>query len=494
MTTTNPDTSSPKRGDERLLVARAANGDAEAVERLYKLYEARLFTFCHRVMGSRPDGADATQEAFANAIWHLPGTGEGEIDFNTSLFIAANAACFDLLDEPSREIAAQKNLALDANMDLSRKQRAVLALREIAKFDYGQIADAMSIDGSVVARLILRARLNYAKHLRAEQRRRTGIEIQPDDETVHDATDIYRAIPPAVAPAALYGSATAKANEMLSQRLRGPEPEPVADRAARVPATEAVVTRAKSLVHDLRHGRLTSRAALAGFGHGARSTVRSFANVWSSPRAAFDDLRRRPLAPVVASSALAALASLLIVSGLGDAVVKQARIIVTPAVRTIQPAASPPAKRDKESPVAQGARAVGFPVLGVLTPRDFIIPRRGTPLADRGPQHIKRGAPRKKSGPRSKRNGGGSILLPVPAVPQSSEPQPSNGQPDGHPQDPSPSDKPNKPEHDPPDQPPDPKPDPPPDSNPDPPPDPVPDPPPVEPPVCIGLPGCIPPY
>ncbi|HEV7918737.1 MAG TPA: sigma-70 family RNA polymerase sigma factor [Solirubrobacterales bacterium] len=266
-------------GEERLLVARAADGDTAAIERLYDAYERKLFNYCHRITGNREDSADATQEAFCNVISRLPGLDVDKLKFGAFLFTTARNACLDLIQqsrraEPTEEVpedqfavapveidperalltADQQRAAREANNLLPEKQRAVLALREVAELSYDDIAQTMQMNSNAVARLISRARLNFFKQLRSaavvipslDEAGRRAIELVSarqdgriaDDElswleqhlrhnessrinaeAVQEATVLYRAIGPVAVIAALKGEAIARASEMVSQQL-----------------------------------------------------------------------------------------------------------------------------------------------------------------------------------------------------------------------------------------------------------------------------------
>src|SRR5258705_10459107 len=59
-----------RRSDERL-VALIRQGDAAAFEVLYDRYHLRILSFCRHMLGSQPDGQDATQHAFVPLHLHI---------------------------------------------------------------------------------------------------------------------------------------------------------------------------------------------------------------------------------------------------------------------------------------------------------------------------------------------------------------------------------------------------------------------------------------
>ena len=59
-----------RRTDERL-VEMVRQGDAAAFEVLYDRYHLRILSFCRHMLGSQPDGEDATQHAFVALHRHI---------------------------------------------------------------------------------------------------------------------------------------------------------------------------------------------------------------------------------------------------------------------------------------------------------------------------------------------------------------------------------------------------------------------------------------
>lgn len=265
---------------ERKLAARAADGDSDAVGELYDAYERKLFGYCTRITGNPEDAADATQEAFCNVIQRLPGLDTETLNFGAYLFTSARNACMDLLKaqgrfqttdevpedpfgqapietEPERALLTgeQQRAAREANAALPEKQRAVLAMREIAELSYDDIALALDMNQNSVAQLISRARLNFQKQLRAgsvvlaptgpdDQRAleltaaRMDGQIKDEDlswlnahlqqsevsrvnaEAMQESTKLYRAIGPIVVLAGLREVAVARASESVRQGER----------------------------------------------------------------------------------------------------------------------------------------------------------------------------------------------------------------------------------------------------------------------------------
>src|SRR3989442_4840035 len=94
-----------ERGDteeEARLARAAAAGDGAAFATLYDRYESRIFNFCHRLLGSRDDAADATQDAFLKVLQRLPKLEGRELNFSAYLFTAARNASYDMIGKRKR--------------------------------------------------------------------------------------------------------------------------------------------------------------------------------------------------------------------------------------------------------------------------------------------------------------------------------------------------------------------------------------------------------
>lgn len=198
---------------ERQLAERAADGDNDAVGELYDAYEKRLFGYCSRMLGNPDDAADATQEAFCNVIQRLPGLDTKQLNFGAYLFTAARNASLDILksqgrfqstdevpedpfavapleSDPERALLTgdQMRAAREANSRLPEKQRAALALREVAELSYDDIGEALDMNQNAVAQLISRARLNFGKQLRIG-----AVVVAPQGDEAQRALDLAAA-------------------------------------------------------------------------------------------------------------------------------------------------------------------------------------------------------------------------------------------------------------------------------------------------------------
>jgi RNA polymerase sigma factor (sigma-70 family) len=190
--------------DDSALAQRAAAGDGDAFAELYERHESRAFNLCYRILGSRDDAADATQEAFVGVLRRLPQLAGRDFAFGSYVLTSARNACYDLIErrkrtQPSDEIPEsatpmgggvggggigfdpgdpeddpERKMLLEArteeirvaNLTLPERQREVLALRELEELSYDEIAELMDMNRNSVAQLISRARINLRDALR----------------------------------------------------------------------------------------------------------------------------------------------------------------------------------------------------------------------------------------------------------------------------------------------------------------------------------------
>jgi RNA polymerase sigma factor (sigma-70 family) len=190
--------------DDSALAKRAAAGDGDAFAELYERHESRVFNLCYRILGSRDDAADATQDAFVGVLRRLPQMEGRDLAFGSYVLTSARNACYDLIErrkrtQPSDEIPEaatpmgggvggggvgfdpgdpeddpERKVLLEArtdeirvaNLTLPERQREVLALRELEELSYDEIAELMDMNRNSVAQLISRARINLRDALR----------------------------------------------------------------------------------------------------------------------------------------------------------------------------------------------------------------------------------------------------------------------------------------------------------------------------------------
>jgi len=176
------------------LVARARDGDMNAFTELVQRYERPITNFCQRMVRSREDAEDITQESFLRVHRYLQRL-RPEAKFSTLLFgIARNLALnfirdsgrrgrgvtFSLTDQDMQEKTLEDeslrpdrsarlreiDSMIEAGMALlSPKHREVLILRELNGLDYSTIADIVKCRKGTVKSRIARAREQLRVHM-----------------------------------------------------------------------------------------------------------------------------------------------------------------------------------------------------------------------------------------------------------------------------------------------------------------------------------------
>ena len=164
--------------DEAILVQAAQDGDLVAFEQLVRRHQAAVFRVALRMLGSRSDAQDVTQETFVRAWRHLDRF-RRDSTVSTWLYRIATRRCLNLIAarqptielseadlEPARpdpaETAEQRErlrAVTDAIARLSPEQRAALVLREFEGLAYEQIAEVLNTSVPAIKGRIHRARL-----------------------------------------------------------------------------------------------------------------------------------------------------------------------------------------------------------------------------------------------------------------------------------------------------------------------------------------------
>jgi len=165
---------------DRECVALSQQGDHGAFGTLVRRYQDRVYRFILRMVGSRDEALELTQEAFIKAWEALPGW-QPEAEFRTWLFrIASNTATdtlrrrrvvqFVALDEdydvpgdgpdPEAQLQARQRLqALEAALNrLPQEQREIVLLREMEDMSYSEISATLGISEGTVKSRLARAR------------------------------------------------------------------------------------------------------------------------------------------------------------------------------------------------------------------------------------------------------------------------------------------------------------------------------------------------
>jgi RNA polymerase sigma factor (sigma-70 family) len=164
---------------EYRLVVQAQAGDPRAFGALVRKYQDRVFRFVLRMVGSREEAMDLTQDTFIKAHRALP-QWRPQAQFRTWLFRIAHNATLDLLRRrqcidfvnldaldadaagadlaplPEQALAGRQSIALleQSLRELAAEQREVLLLRELEDMSYADIAVLLDIaEGTVKSRL-----------------------------------------------------------------------------------------------------------------------------------------------------------------------------------------------------------------------------------------------------------------------------------------------------------------------------------------------------
>jgi RNA polymerase sigma-70 factor (ECF subfamily) len=184
------------RDEDSVLIRRALNGDQRSFRRLRAKYHDAIFNLISRMIRSRAEVEDLTQEAFIKAFGSLRSFNE-EYAFSTWLYKIATNNCidhirkkklqtfsidkpieskdsdyfFELPDstyEPDRElIDNQRTRMLQEAIDaLPPKYRQVIILRHTEEKEYAEIARQLRLPIGTVKAHIFRAREMLYKHLR----------------------------------------------------------------------------------------------------------------------------------------------------------------------------------------------------------------------------------------------------------------------------------------------------------------------------------------
>ena len=90
------------------LIQRARSGDALAFETLVKAFYPLILNFSYRLLGSRADAEDATQDVFVKAAKKLSSLRKPSV-FSAWLYSIASSTCTDLIRKRSRQRVNEKH-------------------------------------------------------------------------------------------------------------------------------------------------------------------------------------------------------------------------------------------------------------------------------------------------------------------------------------------------------------------------------------------------
>jgi RNA polymerase sigma-70 factor (ECF subfamily) len=190
------------------LVAAAQGGDRFALDQLLRRHYDRIHAVCRRVAGSTRDADDACQEALIKIVRSLPRF-DGRSSFSTWAYrIATNASLDELrkrqrrpalhaVDEADRAETVDPGadsysdslpdrMLIDEALDrLPEDLRLAVVLRDVADFDYAEIAATLDIPVGTVKSRISRGRAALASSLGLDEDRgnQRTVDERPMDST-----------------------------------------------------------------------------------------------------------------------------------------------------------------------------------------------------------------------------------------------------------------------------------------------------------------------
>lgn len=181
------------RTDDRLLVQRAAQGDADAFAELVNLHQRMVYGLALRKLGNPHDAEEVAQTAFLNA-WRGLKSFKGDSSFATWLYRLTSNACIDHLRQNGKRaedrsledenlpplpdhtpgpeeqaLQRERQEALRKAIDqLPSEQRTILLLREMDGLMYEEIAQLLHLELGTVKSRLARARLALRDRLANE--------------------------------------------------------------------------------------------------------------------------------------------------------------------------------------------------------------------------------------------------------------------------------------------------------------------------------------
>jgi len=201
---THPDAANTKLCE---MIARAQAGDHAAFDWLYRRFEAGIFNFIYRTMGSRDDAYELSQETWLKAYVGLPRTSD-DLHFQPWVYRIAMNVCLDVLRHrklvkwqpweawfqhatgnsatlharellvdraPQPDEAALRHELTEAVQaifaQMYPKYRLVLHLKEYNDLSYDEIAEVFSTTRAAIKSLLFRARAEFRQlYAKAERK------------------------------------------------------------------------------------------------------------------------------------------------------------------------------------------------------------------------------------------------------------------------------------------------------------------------------------
>lgn len=164
--------------DEGLIIRKAQEGDMDAFGKLISMYKKAVFNMCLRMLGSREEADDASQEVFIKIYKGLR-TYNGQNRFSTWALKVASNTCIDIIrkrkvqtvniddyelcSESSPEnsyISFETKKDIEAAVKkLPEKYRIMIVYYHFMNLSYQEICDILNEPMTIVKNRLYRARL-----------------------------------------------------------------------------------------------------------------------------------------------------------------------------------------------------------------------------------------------------------------------------------------------------------------------------------------------
>ncbi len=165
--------------DELLVSSFVHSGERDALEVLLRRHESSVFGLAYRMLGTRADALDATQEVFLT-VFRKASSFHHQSAFKTWLYRLTVNTCHDfgrkrartpspMADGPEasdRPSDVETRLSVEAALrQLLPDQRAVVVMRDLYGMGYGEIAASTGVPVGTVKSRVARARMRLAELL-----------------------------------------------------------------------------------------------------------------------------------------------------------------------------------------------------------------------------------------------------------------------------------------------------------------------------------------
>jgi RNA polymerase sigma-70 factor (ECF subfamily) len=174
----------------RRLVARAQEGNRDALEELYLLHFDRIYSYLHMSVGNRHDAEDLTTQTFVKMLESIGRFRWRAAPFSAWLFRIAHNLAMDYFRahrrwqpeedvpeppgsaEPSAEHEAMHSIGRQSMLklieNLSHEQQQVLTLKFVFNFSNGEVATILGKTEGAIKSLQHRALVSLQKHVGAD--------------------------------------------------------------------------------------------------------------------------------------------------------------------------------------------------------------------------------------------------------------------------------------------------------------------------------------